>query len=58
MNGWTWSEQRDDTARTHPYLVPWSALPEAVKELNRVAIRAIPTELEAVGLVIVRGPSG
>jgi ppGpp synthetase/RelA/SpoT-type nucleotidyltranferase len=55
-NGYVWGEHYDDAARTHPLLVSWKSLPEHAKELNRAAVREIPKQLGAVGLVIVRRP--
>lgn len=33
--GWTYGEQRDDTLKHHPCLVPYSELPESEKEYDR-----------------------
>ena len=33
--GWTYGEKRDDTAKTHPCLVPYDQLPESEKEYDR-----------------------
>ena len=35
--GWTWGEKRDDAAKKHPDLVPYSELPESEKEYDRNA---------------------
>ena len=37
--GFEWGEDNDAVARTHPYLVPWSQLPETVKDIDRDAVR-------------------
>jgi len=34
-DGWTYGEKRDDTAKTHPCLVPYDQLPESEKEYDR-----------------------
>ena len=34
-DGWTYGSQRDDAAKTHPDLVPYSDLPESEKEYDR-----------------------
>jgi RyR domain-containing protein len=33
--GWTHGPRRDDVLKTHPSLVPYSALPESEKDLDR-----------------------
>jgi len=48
--GWRLGDQRDDTARTNPLLVPWEALEEPGREANRGTIRAIPALLARAGL--------
>ncbi len=54
-DGWTWGKDRDVIKKTSPYLVPWSELPEDVKEWDRETVRKIPEFLAKVGLVIRRG---
>ena len=50
-----WSKgPRDDAARSHPALVPWSDLPEAEREKDREVVRAIPALLAEAGYVVVR----
>jgi ryanodine receptor 2 len=34
-DGWTWGAKRDDTAKKHPCLVPYSELPESEKVYDR-----------------------
>jgi hypothetical protein len=51
--GWALGS-RDVERKTSPYLVPWSELPEEVKEWDREAVRAIPDLLAGVGLGIRR----
>lgn len=41
---------RDPARRTTPYLVPWEALPEEVRDEDRIFVRALPCVLAAVGL--------
>lgn len=41
---------RDDTARTHPDLVPWDDLNKTSCEYDRSQVRAIPAALERAGL--------
>jgi voltage-gated potassium channel Kch len=47
---------RDPEARTSPYLVPWEALGDEVRELDREAVLAIPALLSSAGYRIVRVP--
>jgi hypothetical protein len=51
-DGWTWGEKRDVTQKTSPYLVPWSELPNEVKEWDRETVRKIPEFLTKVGVEI------
>jgi ppGpp synthetase/RelA/SpoT-type nucleotidyltranferase len=54
-SGWRWGEDKDSARRISPFLVPWSELPEKVREYDRKAVRAIPRHLEAIGLEVRRG---
>ena len=54
LDGWTFGEKRDVLKKTSPYLVPWSALPDDVKEWDRESVRRIPELLAKVGLEIRR----
>lgn len=48
---------RDSEARTTPYLVPWEELDEAVREIDRQFVRALPGILSDAGLMLRRvGP--
>ena len=47
--GWTLGEQRDDTKKTTPCLVPYSELPESEKEYDR------NTALQTLKLIIELG---
>ena len=53
-NGWQWDEKRDSVKKTSPYLVPWSQLPDKIKEWDRHTVRNIPVLLASVGLEIRR----
>lgn len=33
--GWTYGEQRDDTLKKHPCLIPYEELPDSEKEYDR-----------------------
>jgi ppGpp synthetase/RelA/SpoT-type nucleotidyltranferase len=52
LAGWTWGEKRDPARRTSPYLVAWRELPEAIREIDRQAVRQIPDVLATVGLCV------
>jgi voltage-gated potassium channel Kch len=52
-SGWTLGA-RDEAGRKHPGLVPWSELPEAVRDIDRELVRALPELLAEVGSVIAR----
>lgn len=52
-HGWKLGS-REDRARTHPSLVPWSELPEEERQKDRELVRVIPRVLAEVGYGIVR----
>jgi hypothetical protein len=54
VDGWKWGEKKDVTKKTSPYLVPWSQLPDDVKEWDRDTVRKIPEFLAKVGLEVHR----
>lgn len=51
-SGWRHGK-RDVQARKTPYLVPWSELPESIRERDRQAVSAIPEMLQRYGYCIV-----
>lgn len=51
--GWTYAAVRDDTARHHPDLVPWTELDEAAREKDREVIRGMGAVLADVGFDVV-----
>lgn len=51
--GWQ-SGAKDVSAKTSPYLVPWSDLSDDIRELDRRAVRGIPTFLARAGYRVVR----
>jgi hypothetical protein len=53
-HGWTYGPVRDDDARLHPMLVPWSQLPEPERDKDRQAVRLIPDLLAGAGFHIER----
>ncbi len=52
--GWRYGPVRDDEHKFHPDMVPWSQLPDDVREVDRMFIRAIPQTLERAGLKLVK----
>lgn len=54
LSGWTYGESRDPAHKKSPDLVPWSALPEKTKDLDRQAVQRIAQLLEGVGLSVRR----
>jgi hypothetical protein len=54
QSGWKPGPERDVANRASPYLVPWSELPEEIREYDRETVRAIPAILAQVGLELRR----
>ena len=54
LNGWVIGEERDIENKISPHLVPWSSLPDKVKEYDRQAISAMPEFLAKVGFEIYK----
>jgi len=54
--GWRQGPVRDYTTKTHPDLIPWSALAEDRRQVDRDHVQAIPELLAAGGLRIIRKP--
>ena len=52
--GWTFGRVRDDTARTHPNLVPYDQLTEAEKEYDRASAMQTLRAMLALGWRIGR----
>jgi len=57
LDGWEWGPIKDVAKKLSPYIIPWSALPEEMKEFDRDAVRHIPHLLAEVGMEIVRMPA-
>jgi hypothetical protein len=51
--GWTYGPTRNDTAKTHPCLVPYADLPEQEKEYDRSAAMGTLKAIVALGYRIV-----
>jgi hypothetical protein len=54
FEGWRLGEEKDDANKITPYLVPFSELPEDVKEVDVMMVRNIPGLLSCLGLEIRR----
>ncbi|HEY7222915.1 MAG TPA: RyR domain-containing protein [Micromonosporaceae bacterium] len=52
--GWTYGPERDDAHKVHNLLLPWLYLSSHKQETDRQMIRALPDQLKAAGLSIVR----
>lgn len=53
--GWTHGAQRDDSAKTHPDLVPYGDLTESEKEYDRNSVRETLKAIVALGFKIEKG---
>jgi hypothetical protein len=51
--GYQYGPKKDDTRKTHPALVPYDELPEALKEANRLNARDIPAKLAVAGYIMI-----
>lgn len=49
LAGWRYGPVRDASARLSPWLVPWSLLPEHIREYDRIFVRGIPVALARHG---------
>ena len=59
LDGWRWGPVRDVERKLSPHIVPWSRLPEAIREYDRNAVRQFPVLLAAIGcLPIPPAPLG
>jgi hypothetical protein len=54
QGGWQQGPVRDPVRKLSPYLMPWENLTEDIKDLDRDAIRALPTFLARAGFAIIR----
>ncbi len=52
--GWRFGEKRDDDAKTHPGLVPYSELSESEKEYDRITTQGVLKSMLALGYRIER----
>jgi hypothetical protein len=51
---WTWGPRRDDAAKKHPDLVPYTDLPDAEKQYDRNAAMETLKAIVALGYTIAR----
>ena len=54
LDGWSFGPVRDNARKLHPQLIPYAALTEAMKDLDRFAVRGLPTLAARLGLGIQR----
>jgi ppGpp synthetase/RelA/SpoT-type nucleotidyltranferase len=54
QDGWKYAEERHVGRKTSPSLVPWTNLPEQVRDWDRDAVRNMPEFLAAIGMEIRR----
>jgi hypothetical protein len=54
LAGWSYAPVRDNRLKHHPQLRPYSDLSEPMKDLDRFAVRLVPTLLARSGLGILR----
>lgn len=52
--GWTWGQQRDDTAKKHPDLVAYAELSESEKEYDRKTAMETLKAIVALGYRITK----
>jgi len=52
-DGWTFGPKRDDAAKKHPCLVPYSELPDSEKEYDRIAALGALKAIVALGYRIL-----
>jgi hypothetical protein len=53
-DGWQFGQERDDTRRRHPCLVPYSLLPEGEREYDRKIVIGSIRAMLALGFTISR----
>ncbi len=54
LDGWSYAPVRDNARRHHPQLIPYPDLSEPMKDLDRFAVRGVPSLLARSGLGVVR----
>ena len=54
LDGWQYGSKRDVERKVSPYLVPWTELPEEIRNYDRKAVRDLPNVLATAGLEVYR----
>ncbi|WP_058554523.1 RyR domain-containing protein [Thiohalocapsa sp. ML1] len=54
LDGWTFAPVRDNARKLHPQLIPYAELSDAMQDLDRFAVRLVPSLLARSGLGVVR----
>jgi hypothetical protein len=54
LDGWAYAPVRDNSRKHHPQLIPYADLSEPMKDLDRFAVRLVPTLLARSGRGVVR----
>ena len=49
-SGWVYGEEKDSDNRISPYVAPWDAIPESIREYDREAVRNMLPILRAMGI--------
>ena len=53
-SGWVYGEVKDSDNRISPYIAPWGAIPENIREYDREAVRNILPILNRMGIKVYR----
>ena len=51
-SGWVYGETKDSANRISPYIAPWGAIPESIKEYDREAVRNMIPILSGLGIKV------
>lgn len=54
LDGWSYAPTRDNLRKHHPQLIPYQQLSGPMKDLDRFAVRLVPTLLARSGLGVLR----
>lgn len=54
LDGWSYAPTRDNARKHHPQLIPYQQLSGPMKDLDRFAVRLVPTLLARSGLGVLR----
>ena len=53
-SGWVYGDEKDSDNRISPYMAPWGAIPESIKEYDREAVRNMVPILKGMGIKVYR----